>query len=383
MSSFYLRPKRIITLDAILTGHAVLIAGERIAAITVQPDPSIEIIDLPELTLMPGMIDLHIHGREGADVMDAKPESLQRIACSLAKYGVTGFLATTVTADWQQTLAALRCVKQVMANPINEGARLLGAYSEGQFFSSRFKGAHNTHFFLPLEQQYFEQMLAAAGASLKVVALAPELENAQQIIRWLSEQGIKVLLGHCDSSYDTTCDALNAGACGGVHVFNGMRGLHHREPGTVGALLHRQEALVELIADGVHLHPAVVDLIYRLKGAEHMTLISDCVNAGGLVDGRYQLGEMAINVNNGIATTDEGSLAGSTLTLDKALRFLREQTEVSELDAVKMASLVPARFLGIAAQTGSICVGKFADLCALDSSGEVIATWVAGKQVYG
>ena len=224
-------------------------------------------------------------------------------------------------------------------------------------------------------------MAAAARGRLKVLALAPEIDGAMEALHRATELGVRVVLGHTDATYAQTRAALAAGGCGGVHVFNGMRGIHHREPGCAGAVL-LEPGTVEVIADGVHLHPAILQLITRLKAREDVLLISDCMCAGGLDDGAYRLGEMDVVVANGVVRTEAGSLAGSTLTLEDAVDLMARNAGIAWRDAVHMASLSAARFLGLDARIGSIATGKDADLAVIDRSGAVVATIVGGTLAY-
>lgn len=376
---FYLQVKRVFTESDILEKQYVRITNGLIHSITTQPESGVEVIT-SDYAMAPGYLDLHIHGREGCDVMDASRESLQTIADSLAKYGVVGFLATTVTADWPSTLQAYRAIGEAYQQPLS-GAQLLGAYNEGLFFTADHKGAHDDDYFLPLTQENLDALITAAQGSLKVVALAPELDNAQFCIEYLNKHGIKTMLGHTNADFDCTNSALQHGACGGVHVFNGMRGIHHRDPGCAGAVLLDQNAYVEVIADGVHLHPAILDMICRLKTVDKIGLISDCIVAGGLADGRYRLGMLDVNVNQGIAKTDSGSLAGSTLTLDKAVQNMINLANVPAQDAINMASLAPAKMLGIDNQLGKIAPGYQASFNLLDDNYNVVATYIHGQKV--
>jgi len=352
-----------------------------IDAILPEAPAGVPAIDLGDIRIAPGLIDVHIHGRDGHDVMDATPAALDGISRSLARHGITSFLATTVTAGWERTLAALDVIGARQGGSAMPGARLLGAYSEGLFFCCEHRGAHNPDFFLQPSVERVEAMIAAARGSLKVIALAPEIEGAMPALRHAVEKGVRVVLGHTDATYDQTRSALAAGASGGVYLFNGMRGIHHREPGCAGALL-LERCTVEVIADGVHLHPAILSLIARLKPANDILLISDCMCAGGLDDGRYRLGEMDVTVTGGVARTDGGGLAGSTLTLDRAVAHLVEAGDVAFRDAIHMASLYPARFANVDDRYGSIATGKAADLVLLDPAGMVMATLVGGRLVY-
>jgi len=378
---YYLNAAKVFTEEHIKDDAYVLINNGIIEDITQTPLQNIHVIDLGELNLLPGFLDLHIHGREGADIMDATPEAIEKISTSLAKHGVVGFLGTTVTSTWGNTLAAFTNIGKSYQNQPS-GAQILGAYNEGLFFTEDHKGAHDEKYFLPLDKNNINSIIEASNGTLKVVALAPELEDAEEIITYLSSRGIIPMLGHTNANYQQTCDALHAGACGGVHVFNGMKGIHHRDPGCAGAVLLEKNAYVEVIADGVHLHPGILELIYRMKGPNKMGLISDCIVAGGMKDGTYKLGMLDVNVENGVARTSSGSLAGSTLTLEKAVANLVKLADIPLLEAVHMASLVPAKFLGVNESLGSISKSKRACMAIVDSELNVKGTIIDGKPVY-
>ena len=379
---YYLKAKQVFTESGIKTDHYVLVKNGVIKEITPEITATdISIIDLGDTQLMPGFIDMHIHGREGCDVMDAKLSSLNTISTSLAKHGVVGFLATTVTAKWQDSIKAFSIIGEA-ANSHLDGAKVLGAYNEGLFFTDEHKGAHNEKFFLRLTKERVDAIYEATRGTLKVVAMAPEFEDSKDMIHYLDSLGVKVMLGHTNANFQQTVDALDAGACGGVHIFNGMSGIHHRDPGCAGAVLMDENALAEVIADGVHLHPTIMQMIYKLKGPKKMALISDCINAGGFSDGTYRLGELDVYVKDGVARTKSGSLAGSTLTLEIAIENLVELAKVPLIEAVHMASLVPAKFLGLGEELGSIAVGKQAHFAILNKEQQVQATIIDGQVVY-
>ncbi|MFK3870759.1 N-acetylglucosamine-6-phosphate deacetylase [Pseudoalteromonas rhizosphaerae] len=380
-SVFYVKADVIYCQERVLKNHFMLVENGIISHFTQNPTAGVPIDDYGNAAIIPGLIDLHIHGREGCDVIDCKMSSIETISCSLAEHGVTGFLATTVTTDWQQTLNAMSVIGQAYTQQPS-GAQVLGGYSEGLFFSEVHKGAHNQDYFLELSQSHLEAMINAAMGSLKVVALAPEKPGANALIEYLTAQGIRVMLGHCDANYEQTQSALEHGACGGVHVFNGMRGIHHRDPGCAGAVLMNDDALVEVIADGVHLHPTILKLIYKLKGPQKIALISDCINAGGLSDGEYKLGKMDVVVQQGVARTASGSLAGSTLTLEQAVKNMHQLGSVELREAINMASIVPAQFLNIASQVGSLAEGKHANFAILNSDFSIQATYVKGQRCF-
>jgi N-acetylglucosamine-6-phosphate deacetylase len=380
-NQYYLRAKQVFTENGIEDNTHILIKNGVISSINEPRIESIPIYDLGSYNLLPGFLDLHIHGREGCDIMDATRDSIETISTSLAKHGVVGFLGTTVTSTWDNTLAAFKSIGEAYKNQPS-GALVLGAYNEGLFFTEDHKGAHDEKYFLPLTKKNIDDIIIAADGALKVVALAPELPGSEEIINHLASKGIKPMLGHTNANYQQTCDALHSGACGGVHVFNGMSGIHHRDPGCAGAVLIDENAYVEVIADGVHLHPAILKLIYRMKGPNNMGLISDCIVAGGMKDGTYKLGMLDVKVLDGVARTDSGSLAGSTLTLEKAIVNLITLAEIPPLEAVHMASLIPAKLLGLSDSLGSIAINKRACLTVVDDNFKVHATIIDGRLVH-
>jgi len=378
---YYLKAKQVFTEHGIKANHYVLVDNGIIKSINATAELNVPVFDLGDNKLMPGFIDMHIHGREGCDVMDGKLSSIDTISTSLAQHGVVGFLATTVTAKWQDSLQAFSVIGEAAHTHLS-GAKVLGAYNEGLFFTDEHKGAHNEKFFLRLNKERVDAIYEASQGTLKVVAMAPEFEDSKAMITYLDSLGVKVMLGHTNANYEQTIDALDAGACGGVHIFNGMSGIHHRDPGCAGAVLMDQNALAEVIADGIHLHPSIMQMVYKLKGPEKMALISDCINAGGFSDGKYRLGELDVFVKGGVARTATGSLAGSTLTLETAIGNLVELAQVPLIEAVHMASLVPATFLGLGDKLGSIAVNKQASFAILNDNQQVQATIIDGKVVF-
>lgn len=381
-SQYALKAAQVFTPEGILDNAFVHISNGRIDSVSDSLKADYTLVDLGNHKLMPGLIDMHIHGQSGADTMDASEEALATIARDLPKTGVVGFLGTTVTAPWQKILAALANVKSTMAVGIEGGSEILGTYVEGPFFTPRHKGAHPEQFFLAPSQERIADLLEVAGDSLKVVALAPETEGAVEATKQLVASGVRVAMGHTDATYDQVEDCIEAGATIGVHLYNGMSGLHHREPGCVGAMLASDSVIAEMIADGVHVHPAVLKLSWKCKGTERSALITDCMCAGGLPDGTYQLGELPVQVKNGVARTECGSLAGSTLSLNMAIRNMTRLAEVPEWDAVRMASEVPARILGVNDRMGSIAAGMEASLTVMDDDFNVLLTLVKGQQVF-
>lgn len=339
-----------------------------------------EFTDLGDSVLLPGLIDSHVHGAKGCDVMDASHQSLDSMSRYFASLGVTAFVATTVTAPIAKIRAALQQVAKSKLLGLS-GAELLGSYLEGPYFTEKNKGAHPTEWFRELSIEELDNWISYSDNQLVTVALAPEKKGAIEAIQYLRKQGIKVMLGHTDASYEQTNAALDAGANGIVHCFNGMRGIHHRDPGTVGAGLTHPESYVEMIADGHHVHPSAIDIAHRCCGSR-MTLITDAMCAAGMPDGQYSLGEYQVKMNKGVVTTTSGSLAGSTLSLLDAVLSVQRWLDIPLEQAWLMASLTPAKSLGLQQKLGSLEVGKAASMVAINSDFSITKTWVNGRIVF-
>ncbi|PJE80178.1 N-acetylglucosamine-6-phosphate deacetylase [invertebrate metagenome] len=381
-NSFHLHAAEIFSEEGIIEDAWVEVADGIITKISKERGSlNVPVIDKSDYKLLPGFIDLHIHGCGDHDAMDDDPEAINDMSSLLAAKGITGFQPTTVTASWQENLA----VMERLGNEVRQqqpGAQALGIYSEGIFFTEAHKGAHDSSLFLPPNKERLQQMIDASKGALSTVAVAAELPECEEIIPWLCRQGIHVSVGHTNATYEQTVHAIELGATAGVHIFNGMSGLHHRNPGCAGAILSNSHVLAEMIADGIHIHPAVLNIVATVKGAEKTALISDCSRAGMMPDGKFMLGPLEITVSNGIARTENGSLAGSTLSLNKAVHNMIHLAGINPLDAVHMASLSPAKHLGIDHKVGSIAVGKQADLVAMANDFSVDTTWVNGNKVY-
>ncbi|ENM3887719.1 N-acetylglucosamine-6-phosphate deacetylase [Vibrio cholerae] len=337
-------------------------------------------VNLGQVDLLPGLLDSHVHGSKGCDVMDATHESLNTLSLYFASLGVTAFVATTVTAPVAKIRAALTQVAKSKQEGV-EGAEILGAYLEGPYFTEKNKGAHPTQWFRELALEELDDWISYSDNQLLKVALAPEKSGALEAIRYLDAHGVKVMLGHSDASYEQVQLALNAGAKGIVHCYNGMRGLHHRDPGVVGAGLLHPECYVEMIADGHHVHPAAIEVAHRCCGSR-MTLITDAMCATGMPDGQYTLGEYQVEMQQGVVTTQSGGLAGSTLTLLDGVKNIQRWLNLPVEQAWLMASLTPATSLGIQHQLGTLEVGKYASMVAISSDFSIEKTWVKGRLVF-
>jgi N-acetylglucosamine-6-phosphate deacetylase len=296
--------------------------------------------------------------------MDNRESSLETIAKGQLSHGVTGFLAGTSSVPWNQNLAAIRTAGRWCAG--DGMAQCLGLYLEGNYFSMEKRGAHNPAYLRPLSIEEMEELLEAGGGAVKVVCLSPELPGAAAVIRFLKERGVVISAAHSNAGYEEAMAGINAGVTQSTHTFNGMRYLDQHEPGILGAVLTDDRVICEAIADGIHLAPAILDMMLRLKGPDRMALISDSVELNGLPDGQYRFEAHTITVRAGTIRLEDGRLAGSCLSLDMAVRNMVKLAGASLPQAVRMASLVPARVLGLQDTKGSIAVGKDADLILFD-----------------
>lgn len=334
-----------------------------------------------EYYLVPGFIDLHIHGAADHDVMDGSVKSLQKISHQLAKEGVTGFLATTMTASSERIEAALAVIPEAIANV--QGAAILGVHLEGPFISREKMGAQNGNDVLLPDVDLFKRWQELAGGQIRLVTVAPELENALPFIKALRAMDVLPAIGHTNATYEQTMAAIAAGSTYATHLFNAMRHIHQREPGATGALLLANEVMAEMIADGKHLHAALYEIAYRIKGKERLLLVTDAMRAKCMGDGCYELGGQEVHVADGKATLANGTLAGSVLCMPDAIKNIMKFTDCSLEDAIRMASYNPAHKLNLTSRKGSIDVGKDADLVVLSDKLNVKLTMVGGEVVCG
>ncbi|WP_460438636.1 N-acetylglucosamine-6-phosphate deacetylase [Amycolatopsis stemonae] len=353
---------RVATPDRLLDDGWVAVTDGRIAGVGSGTPPSGEYVDVGGALVVPGFIDTHCHGGGGASFTSLDPEELLTAVRAHRRHGTTTMLASLVSDPvdiLREQVAALRELVQ--------DGEVAGIHLEGPFISKARCGAHDPETLLEPDTGTVDKLLRAGQGAIRMVTIAPELHGGVKAVRQLAESGVIAAIGHTDGVEEQLLPAIDAGATVATHLFNGMRPLHHREPGPVGALLDDERITIELICDLVHLHPTVVRLAAKHAGRNRTVLITDAMSATDAADGRYTLGRLEVDVHDGVATlADNGSLAGSTLTMDTAFRNLIRGAKLGILDAVHATSQRPAELLGIAGHTGMLCQGYAADIVVLD-----------------
>jgi N-acetylglucosamine-6-phosphate deacetylase len=332
------------------------------------------ILDYPGATLAPAFFDIHIHGAAGHDVMEATPQAIATIGRFLAQRGTGSYLATTVTAPFDATLRALSGLARLIAQPPAESqARPIGIHLEGPFLSHAKRGVHPPEHLLAPDIVLFDRLFQAAEGHIRLMTLAPELPGAAELTSHATARGVRVSVGHSNATAAETQAAIAAGAVSATHTFNAMRPLDHRESGILGVVLTTDTLFAELICEGIHVAPELVRLWSRAKGPTRAILVTDAMSATGRPDGEYQLGGLAVEVANGRATVG-GVLAGSLLTLDRALANFIQFTGAPLEQALPLLTANPAAMTGLGRQTGSLAQGQPANLVALDPAGKLIAS---------
>ena len=343
----------------------------------------LRVADFDDAVLAPGFVDIHIHGGAGHDVMNADPAGLAAVERLLFSHGVTSYFPTTVTAPLDETCAALdRLASAIEDAPRNRGTRgeraqPLGIHLEGPFLSHARRGVHPPANLLPPTITTFDRLWQAARGQIRVMTLAPELDGALELIAEATRRGVCVSIGHSDADLAAARAGVAAGARHATHGFNAMRPLDHREPGIVGEMLTDSSLSADIIVDGIHLDPAIVDLFLKAKGADGAVLITDAISATGMPEGRYRLGPFEVEVKNGRCMAGE-KLAGSVLTMDKAVRNVMKFAHWDLQRALRLATLNPARVAGFP-NRGKLEVGAAADVVVLNPHGELKATIVGGQ----
>jgi N-acetylglucosamine-6-phosphate deacetylase len=341
------------------------------------------LIDFGDAVLAPGFVDIHIHGGAGLDAMRALPSDLPRLGRFLTTHGVTGYFPTTVAAPLDATGAALARLADAIeaaaadANGDFVQARPLGIHLEGPFLSHKRRGVHPPENLVNPTIQIFDRLWQAARGHVRMMTIAPEIPGAMEVIAEAARRKVCVSMGHSDAEMAIAQDAVKAGARHATHTFNAMRPLDHRDPGIIGEVLSDDRLTADIIVDGIHVESPVVKIFLRAKGRERAVLITDAISATGMPDGRYQLGPIEVDVKDGKCTFN-GSLAGSVLTLDKAIRNVMQFSDWSLRDAVRAATLNPAQAAGLSGH-GILSIGARADFVVLSAAGEVIKTIVGGR----
>ncbi|MEY8754462.1 N-acetylglucosamine-6-phosphate deacetylase [Peribacillus frigoritolerans] len=346
-------------------------------------DDDAKVITLsPDYQVIPGAIDIHIHGASNSDAMDATHDALSTMAKTLPKEGTTSFLATTMTQSTQAIESALLNAGKYIENQTQEHAEIVGIHLEGPFISPARKGAQPEDYIVDPDVTLFKRWQEMAENQIKLVTLAPEQPNGLDLAAHLRGTGVVASIGHSDATYDQIDEAIQAGTTHVTHLYNGMRGLHHREPGVLGAAYLREELYVELIADGIHCRPEMIKLAYNQITSERMILITDSLRAKWLEKGTYDLGGQPVNVDETKATLSDGTLAGSILKMNDSIKNTMEYTDCSMTDIIKMTAENPAKQLRIFDRKGSIQVGKDADLVILNDRLDVEMTFCRGNLAF-
>jgi N-acetylglucosamine-6-phosphate deacetylase len=381
-----------ITMKALMNGkiihqegvyeNKVLLIDEKIKAIVdikdFREETALEVIDAMGNYIAPGFIDIHIHGSKGSDTMDGTIEALKIISNTIMNYGTTGFLPTTMTMDIPSIYTALDTVKKCLQMNI-DGAQILGVHLEGPFINEKFRGAQRDDCILKPDYAYIEDYIDI----IKIITMAPEIEGSIDFIETIKkESDIALSIGHSGASYEEAMEAIEAGISHCTHIFNAMTPLHHRDPGVVAAAFN-SDITCELIADKIHVHPELFKLLFKIKGEDKLVLVTDAIRASCMKDGNYDLGGQEVQVRKGKAQLANGSLAGSLLTLNVALKNFIEATDVPIHQAIKLVSLNPARVIGIDDTKGSIEIGKDADIILFDENINVKMVFIAGVSRLG
>ncbi len=336
-----------------------------------------KILDASGLIMIPGLVDIHFHGCMGADMCDGTVEALDVITSYEASVGVTSVCPATMTIPRDELLCVM---KNAGDYTYHGGAHLVGINMEGPFISPSKKGAQAAENIMHCDYEYFRQLQDAANGLIKLVDIAPEEPGAFEFIDKAKDETV-ISIAHTAADYDTAKEAIEHGASHATHLYNAMPSLHHRNPGVIGAVRDSQKCHVELICDGVHIHPSVIRATFAMFGAERMILISDSMRATGLEDGEYTLGGQPVTVRGNLATLHDGTIAGSATNLMDCMRFAVNEAGISLEEAIMCATANPAKEINIFDEAGSISVGKKADFVLLNNALDIVSVYIDGKEI--
>jgi N-acetylglucosamine-6-phosphate deacetylase len=370
--------KNLATAAGLLKDPLITVDGGQIVGVSSRSSEAVDQVDhdFADCTLTPGFLDIHFHGAVGHDVMESDMEALETIARYLARAGVTQFLPTTVTAPLEATLHALERMAQfIEAESSAEAAQATGIHIEGPFLSHGKRGMHPAEYLLPPSPELLNRFWEASRGHLKLMTIAPEMPGALETIAHAVSVGIRCSIGHSAATRAQSLAGIEAGAVSATHTFNAMRSYDHREPGILGVVLDRTDLYADIICDGLHVSPEAVRLWFKAKGPERAILITDCLPAAGMPDGRYKVGQTVVHVAGATCTTEEGVLAGSVMSLDRAVDNLQAMTGAGLPVASRLASINPAAMLGL---QETFAPGSAADFNIYDGHGKRLGTILRG-----
>lgn len=384
MSKYAIKAAKFLLPGAVMAGGYLTIDGNKFGMWSAEAPEGLPVVDESGKWVAPGLVDTHIHGFYNHATTDCDPDGINVSSVELARRGTTSWLPTTFTESSEHIREACAAIAEADENRDETfvGAHVQGIYLEGPFFTSKHVGAQNPAYLVDPSYEDFASWQEAAGGRIRKSALAAERDGAAGYCAKLASEGVVTSIGHSDATYDEALAAVNAGATCFVHTYNGMRGLHHREPGIVGCAMTTPETYAEIICDGHHVVPAAIKAVVNAKGWDHVVLITDCLGPGGMPEGEYMSGGLPVVMRDGACYLRDGSsLAGSIATLAQIVKNVYDWQVVTAEQALRMATEVPARSAGIAGSCGSILPGRDADFIVLDAELNLEATYMAGKLV--
>lgn len=372
---------KIVTPFELLYDHSLIIKEDKIEDIVADKDLNLKdfkkVIDGQGLYLAPGFVDIHNHGNSGFDVMDSSEEALDKIGAYHISNGVTSYLGTVITSSYDSISNAIKNI--VTYKNKDDKARIIGIHLEGPFFNILKKGAQPEEYIASPNIEKIKKILDLSKGNLKMLSLAPELPGSMELIEFLKQEDVVVAMAHSNGEYKDIKKAIGKGVTLATHLYNGMRNFTHREPGIIGASLTDERVYCELIYDRFHLHDVAVKIALKMKGYDKIVLVSDAMRAAGLEDGEYDLGGQKVFVKDKLPRLKSGSIAGSTLDLQRAVYNMIHYLQVPIKEAVKMASLNPAKAINVDKDLGSIEIGKNADLILFDENIDIKQVFIGGK----